>query len=47
MRKYEFTGETLCINGTTYRQIRALIDIPCHDVHAGDVGGWIELETID
>ena len=43
MEKYEFTGKTLA-NGcySILKQIRALRDIPRHDVKAGDIGGWIE-----
>jgi len=41
-RKYEFTGETKVVDGTTLHQIRALRDFG--DVKAGDVGGWVESE---
>lgn len=44
MKKYELTGETKEIGGVTLHRIRALIDIPEHDVKAGDLGGWIEAE---
>lgn len=44
MKKYEFTGEVKNIGGVTLHRIRALIDIPEHDVKAGDLGGWIEAE---
>ena len=44
MKKYEFTGETKEIGGKILHRIRALIDIPEHDVKAGDLGGWIEAE---
>lgn len=37
-------GETKEIGGVTLHRIRALIDIPEHDVKAGDLGGWIEAE---
>lgn len=45
MKKYEFTGEVKNIGGVTLHRIRALIDIPEHDVKAGDLGGWIEAES--
>ena len=44
MKKYELTGETKEIGGKILHRIRALIDIPEHDVKAGDLGGWIEAE---
>ena len=44
MKKYEFTGEVKSIGGKMLHRIRALIDIPEHDVKAGDLGGWIEAE---
>ena len=44
MKKYELTGETKEIGGVTLHRIRALIDIPEHEVKAGDLGGWIEAE---
>lgn len=44
MKKYELTGETKEIGGKILHRIRALIDIPLHDVKAGDLGGWIEAE---
>ena len=44
MKKYEFTGEVKNIGGKTLHRIRALIDIPKHDVKAGDLGGWLETE---
>lgn len=44
MKKYELTGETKEIGVKTLHRIRALIDIPEHDVKAGDLGGWIEAE---
>lgn len=46
MKKYELTGETKEIGGKILHRIRALIDIPEHDVKAGDLGGWIEAEKI-
>lgn len=45
MKKYEFTGEVKNIGGVTLHRIRALIDIPEHDVKAGDLGGWIEAKS--
>lgn len=44
MKKYELTGETKEIGGKILHRIRALIDIPKHDVKAGDLGGWLETE---
>lgn len=44
MKKYELTGETKEISSVTLHRIRALIDIPEHDVKAGDFGGWLETE---
>lgn len=44
MKKYELTAETKEIGGKILHRIRALIDIPLHDVKAGDLGGWIEAE---
>lgn len=49
MKKYEFTGKERVISfyggSTTVKRIRALIDIPRHDVEEGDLGGWIENES--
>ena len=39
-RKYEFTGETKVVFGTTIRRIRALFSF-CAAVKAGDLGGWL------
>lgn len=44
MKKYELTAETKEIGGKILHRIRALIDIPEHNVKAGDLGGWIEAE---
>ena len=44
MKKYELTGETKEIGGKILHRIRALIDIPEHDVKVGDLGGWIAAE---
>jgi hypothetical protein len=48
-RKYEFTGDTKPIidaegKERTLRRIRAVRDIPKHNVPAGGTGGWIESE---
>ena len=42
--KYEFTGETQTIYGTTLKRIRALRAIERYNINAGDLGGWIESE---
>ena len=42
MKKYEFTGETKVIFGTTLHQIIAVRDFS--DVISGEIGGWIEKE---
>ena len=42
MKKYEFTGETMEVNGSTLNRIVAVRDFA--DVKAGDKGGWIERE---
>ena len=42
-RKYEFTGETRNWVGRTLHRIRAVRDFG--DVKAGDLGGWIEIES--
>ena len=39
---YELTDETIEHTGTTLHRIRALVDMPIHDVKAGDLGGFIE-----
>lgn len=44
MKKYEFTENEQEYQQTTFRQIRALVDIPLHNVKAGELGGWIEEE---
>lgn len=42
-KKYEFTGEKIYIKRyLVLHQIRALIDIPLHNVKKGDVGGYIQ-----
>lgn len=44
--KYEFTGKSITYHDLGKEvilfQIRALIDIPRHNVHKGDIGGYIE-----
>lgn len=41
-KKYEFTDETIEVDGHTLHRIRA---VRCFsDVKAGDLGGWIEKE---
>ena len=42
--KYEFTGEVKYIGRKILHRIRAVRDIPEHNVKAGDLGGWIEAE---
>lgn len=53
MKKYEFTGENFkdeipvgveAREEVTVHRIRAVIDIPAHNVKKGDLGGWIEKE---
>ncbi|EJF81205.1 hypothetical protein MCQ_00483, partial [Candidatus Bartonella washoeensis Sb944nv] len=43
MKKYEFTDETIEVNGRTLYRIRALKDF--WQVKAGDLGGFIEHES--
>lgn len=43
-RKYEFTGKQFTLGNVTLHQIRALRNIPRHDIKAGDIGGYIESE---
>lgn len=41
-RAYEITDDTkLLPNGQKVNRIRALVDIPHHGVHAGDIGGYV------
>ena len=40
-KKFEFTGE---VNQYGHKRIRALRDIPTHNVKKGDLGGFIESE---
>lgn len=42
MKKYDFTRETTISTGTLYHRIRAVRDFG--NIHAGDLGGWIEQE---
>ena len=42
-KKYEFTGETLEVNGITLNQIKAIRSFG--NVKKGDVGGYIEKES--
>ena len=43
--KFEFTGMTrIGLGGRTLRQIRSKIDIPRHNIKAGDPGGYIEFD---
>ena len=46
-QKYELTG-TSKVNawGVTVHQIRATEDIPRHGVKKGDLGGWVESESL-
>ena len=39
---YELTDETIEHADITLHRIRALVDMPIHDVKAGDLGGFIE-----
>ena len=43
--KYEFTDETIDYFGHILHRIRALRDIPRHNVKAGDLAGFIESEV--
>ena len=44
-KKYEFTDETITINGIILHRIKALIDFDRFGVKAGDLGGFIEVEA--
>ena len=44
-KKYEFTDETITINNKILHRIKALIDFDRFGVKAGDLGGFIEVET--
>jgi len=43
VKRYELVNPKE-INGKTMYQIKALIDIPMHNVKAGDLGGYVEAE---
>ena len=46
-QKYELTGTTKVNDwGVTVHQIRATEDIPRFGVRKGDLGGWVESETL-
>lgn len=44
-KKYEFTDETITVNGITLHRIKAVIDFDRFGVKAGDLGGFIEVEA--
>ena len=44
MKKYCFAEQSMGYSGHTLHRIKALVDIPCFFVKAGDLGGWIESE---
>ena len=44
MKKYELTDEIIEVEGKKLYRIRALVDIPKHDVKIGDLGGFVESE---
>lgn len=44
-KKYELTGETKEHNGRVLHRIKALRDIPRHEIFAGALGGWLETEN--
>lgn len=44
MKKYELTDEILEVACIKLYRIRALVDIPKHDVKIGDLGGFVESE---
>ena len=44
-KKYEFTDETITVNGITLHRIKALIDFDRFGIKAGDLGGFIEVEA--
>jgi hypothetical protein len=39
---YELTDETIEYAGVTLHRIRALVDMPIHNVKAGELGGFVE-----
>ena len=44
MKKYELTDEIIEVDGKKLYRIKALVDIPKHDVKIGDFGGFVESE---
>lgn len=44
-KKFELTDEKIDHFGRTLHRIRALRDIPTHDVSRGDLGGFVESEA--
>ena len=44
MKKYELTDELIEVEGKKLYRIKALVDIPKHDVKIGDFGGFVESE---
>ena len=44
MKKYELTEELIEVEGKKLYRIKALVDIPKHDVKIGDFGGFVENE---
>ena len=44
-KKYEFTDETITVNGIILHRIKAVIDFDRFGVKAGDLGGFIEVEA--
>lgn len=45
MAKYELTSETKTVYSAELRRIRYLVDIPVHDIKAGDEGGFLESQV--
>ena len=43
-KKFELSTISMEYNGVTLYRIRALVNIPLHDVEAGDYGGWVQYE---
>ena len=43
-KKYEFTDETIIVNGITLHRIKALIDFDRFGVKAGDLGGFRKIK---
>ena len=44
MKKYELTDELIEVEGKKLYRIKALVDIPKHDVKIGELGGFVENE---